>query len=58
MLSAKSTALQLGPDRGMSPASARNPQQDLAETTSPGQRSPSALSNLIEPTSLSRPIGQ
>ena len=43
---------------GPLPASARNPQQDLVETTSPGQRSPSDQSDLIETTSLGRPIGQ
>ena len=42
---------------GPIPASARNPQQDLVETTSPGQHSPSARSDLIETTSLRRPIG-
>ena len=41
------------------PASARNPLPDLVETTSPGLTSPSiAHSDLIETTSLGRPVGQ
>ena len=40
------------------PASARIPQPDLVETTSPGLASPSlAHSDLIETTSLGRPLG-
>ena len=39
------------------PASARNPQPDLVETTSLGLLSPSTQSNLIETTSLGRPVG-
>ena len=41
------------------PASARIPQPDLVETTSPGLTSPStAHSDLIETASLGRPVGQ
>ena len=40
------------------PASARIPQPDLVETTSPGLTSPStAHSDLIETTSLGSPVG-
>ena len=39
------------------PASARNPQQDLVESTSPGLTFPSAQSDCIETTSLGRPLG-
>ena len=43
---------------GPIPASARNPQPDLVETTSPGLTSPSpAHSDLIKTTSLGRPVG-
>ena len=42
---------------GPIPASARNPQPDLFETTSPSLLSPSAQSDLIETTSLGRPVG-
>ena len=42
---------------GPIPASERNPQPELVETTSPGLLSPSAQSDLIETTSLGRPIG-